>query len=251
MREIGPDVVVFLDAGLPRTIQEGLNNLSLINVNRSTDNRNVVLVPFAGDIINGVTSPIRGITATYEIAKGLPLTWREFGPYSIYAGYTNGVIRFMRFYDTPRKTRDSSVLKNLRETAILFPFIVDRSGRTAWMDEPTQYNSNRSVLSSIRNNIVVGDATRVAQSILIKYINSGGGLDETIISSAETELLDTYTARYPSEIGIDVNILRTANDIATNNARVELSIAFPNTISRYTFTVVVTRQQSTALAEGV
>ena len=235
LRKTRQDIVVFVDCGI--TTRQDKAVAFAKSLESSIDSKKgytAIIVPQCGNTRNMTRSS--RVTATYEIARGLPETYNRFNAFSVYAGYRKGDIRYMDFDWIPRKSLNNLEFSELKDKNLFYATQVDKNGRLAWMNEATQYSERYSKLRSIRNGLIIAATIKEASKILIKYVYDDSGMDQ-VVETASGEITTRLNNLIPSTIGITVNIFQTERDKQTENASCEIIFEFPNVPESFSVTI--------------
>ena len=235
LRKTRQDIVVFVDCGITTRQDKAVSFAN--SLESSIDSKKgytAIIVPQCGNTRN--ISRSSRVTATYEIARGLPETYNRFNAFSVYAGYRKGNIRYMDFDWIPRKSINNLEFSELKDKNLFYATQVDKNGRLAWMNEATQYGERYSKLRSIRNGLIIAATIKEASKILIKYVYDDSGMDQ-VVETASGEITTRLSNLLPSTIGITVNIFQTERDKQTENASCEIIFEFPNVPESFSVTI--------------
>jgi len=239
--EVRDDVAVYLDCG------EGVDNLTAAR-QFAIGLAGNVSAPYGNVCINIHNGTTRNRTknlrtsGNYEIASSLPKLYRTYGPFTVHAGFFAGRVRNMTFDYYPRVVKNDLEIAPLREAKLLFAMKLERGENFCFMSDDSQYNTDFSVLGSIRNLIFAGEVIRTIKKVLVKYSfhpdNAAGAIKEST-----SELDQIFSGRwFPPEMPIVYSIFQTRNDKINNSASVSLAITYPDVIETWKVTITANRQ---------
>ena len=237
------DIIVFigLDARDEKHALQLLNPIqSSIDVAKAW---NLVVCPHAGVTTDRVDN--KRVLATYEIARGIPECYGEYGRFATYAGYRTGSIKTMKL-DWTAKIRKNDIMKSLEEEGLMYAEVLDRNNTIAFMNGVNQYNKLYSKMKLWRNAAIVGDAIRSAHSILIKYNYDPRGAT-VAVDEARKEMITFFSEKaYPDAVKVETNAFQTKRDKQTENASCELIFYFPGEIKGWSLIIRARREEDQA-----
>ena len=76
--------------------------------------------------------------------------------------------------------------------------------------------------------------------ILVKYTFDNDGADSAI-EKARAEIVKKFSARYPSNISINVNLYQTERDKLLNMATCEVNVVFPDIFETWSCVITTDR----------
>jgi hypothetical protein len=213
---------------------------------------NFAIVPHCG-ITCDRTVNVR-VTGTYEFAYGLHRLYR-ISPFSIYAGQQNGdagCVRKTIFDWVIEESKPKGWQEKIaRENKLYWAVDLDKALSSVATGNVTERNvyfySNASLypetvskLAEFRNGILVNDIRRVLKLILVKYTFDNDGADSAI-EKARAEIVKKFSARYPSNISINVNLYQTERDKLLNMATCEVNVVFPDIFETWSCVITTDR----------
>jgi hypothetical protein len=213
---------------------------------------NFAIVPHCG-ITCDRTVNVR-VTGTYEFAYGLHRLYR-ISPYSIYAGQQGGdagCIRKTIFDWVIEESKPKGWQEKVaRENKLYWAVDLDKAlstiavgnytGRNVYFySNASLYPESVSKLSEFRNGILVNDIRRVLKLILVKYTFDNDGADAAI-EKATSEIVKKFSARYPSNITINVSLYQTERDKLLNMATCEVNVVFPDIFETWSCIITTDR----------
>lgn len=239
-RDIRPDIMVIADIG------EGAKNCSqAINLVKAVYGMvdgsaayTAAVIVHAGTTTDRVL-PIH-VTATYDYGYGLAKCYGQFGTFAVFAGYQAAKVTTMEFDWYPYKDEFDTMIGPLRKLGCIFAFKIDRQGTVAYMDESNMYVQTTSRLKSIRNGMVIGDAVRMAKSILIKYVYDNEGVAGSIRKSTD-EIQQTIIGRYPDNIIVSPTMYQSTRDKLMDSTTCDLTYKFPGMTKEWTLNIYAKR----------
>ena len=146
----------------------------------------------------------------------------------------------MEFDWYPYKDEFDTMIGPLRKLGCIFAFKIDRQGTVAYMDESNMYVQTTSRLKSIRNGMVIGDAVRMAKSILIKYVYDNEGVAGSIRKSTD-EIQQTIIGRYPDNIIVSPTMYQSTRDKLMDSTTCDLTYKFPGMTKEWTLNIYAKR----------
>ena len=225
-RDIRPDIMVIADIGTGATNCTQAMNL-VKGIQTSVDGSagyTAAVIVHAGYTTDRALN--RHVTGTYDYAYGLAKCYGLLGTFSVFAGYQAAKVTTMEFDWLPYKDEFDTMLTPLRKLGCIFAFKVDRAGTVAYMSEENLYTQSTSRLKSIRNGMVIGDAIRLAKSVLIKYVYDNEGATGAI-RKASNELAERLSGRYPENITVKADLYQTERDKLLDTSTCDLTYFFP------------------------
>lgn len=230
-RDIRPDIMVLADIGTTaNNVEQALSLMKALYgmVDGSKAWSAAVIIQ------HGYTTdralPLH-LTATYDYGYGLARCYGINGTFSVFSGYQNGLVATQEFTFYPYKDEKDTMLGPLRKQGCIYAMEVFR-GKFRYMSEDTMYAFPTSKLKSFRNGMVIGDAVRLAKSVLIKYCYDNDGAAGAI-RHASTDFNEQIIGRYPSNIGVAADMHQTDEDKLLENCTCNLIYTFPGMIKTW------------------
>lgn len=239
-RDIRPDIMVIADIG-----KEAKNCTQAINLVKGlygmvdgSAGYTAAVIVHAGYTTDRAMN--YHVTGTYDYAYGMARAYGLLGTFSVFAGYQNAKVQTMEFDWLPYKDEFDTMLTPLRKLGCIFAFKVDRAGTVAYMSEDNMYTQTTSRLKSIRAGMVIGDAVRLAKSVLIKYVYDNEGAAGAI-RKASSELSETISGRYPSNITVTNDLYQSDRDKMLDTTTCDLTFYFPGMTKGWTLNIYAKR----------
>lgn len=194
------DIMILFDCGVTSNFEECTRMISLIKTFVDTSNFRLAIFPHCGHPVDSPANLDLKITQTYEAVYKIPQVYKNYGAFSAYAGFYQGIVDSF----IPDWYVSNNTLKK-RAKNLGVNYITDYGnvgGTTAtgikplWVDaDNTLYYEKNSVMRSFRNAVIACDLIRVVRHILIKH--RFGKSAEANRTSAAEELNQQITSRYP------------------------------------------------------
>lgn len=182
--------------------------------------------------------------ATYDISRSMCEEYNLRGLFSVFAGYSNAPVKYMKFDWLPRVTLNDTEIGPLRKAGAIFAMQLDKAGTVSYMSEDTQYAEKYSKLKSFRNAMVIGDGIRLAHRVLIKYAFSDSV--ETASAGLKEEFEREASLRYPGTINVEINPFQTKRDIVEEKVSCEVIFTLPGMANGFTVLIKVRRPEGGA-----
>jgi len=239
-RDIRPDIMVIADIGTTaKTCTQAMNLAK--NVYGMVDGSagySAAVIVHAGYTTDRALNV--HVTGTYDYAYGLAKCYGLLGTFSVFAGYQVAKVTTMEYDWLPYKDENDTMLTPLRKLGCIFATKIDRAGTVAYMSEENMYTQTTSRLKSIRNGMVIGDAVRLAKSVLIKYVYDNDGAAGAIRKSS-AELAERLSGRYPSNITVAANLYQSERDKLLDTSTCDLTYYFPGMTKGWTLNIYAKR----------
>lgn len=248
------DICCVFDCGFTENLDEAAVIATTIRSFASSldGGENFAIVPHCGITTDRVVD-VR-VTGTYEFAYGLHRLYR-LSPFSIYAGQQNsdaGCVRKTLFdwlieETIPRGYQEKIAKQNRMYWAVDLGKALSTNatgnytGRNVYFySNSSLYTETASKLSEFRNGLLVNDIRRVLKLILVKYTFDNDGA-EAAIEKANTEIVQKFTSRYPSNVTITTNLYQTDRDKLLNMATCDVAVMFPDIFETWSCRIEVNR----------
>lgn len=180
------------------------------------------------------------VTGTYDYSYGMARAYGLLGTFSVFAGYQNAKVQTMEYDWLPYKDEFDTMLTPLRKLGCIFAFKIDRAGTVAYMSEDNMYTQTTSRLKSIRAGMIIGDAVRLAKSILIKYVYDNEGAAGAI-RKASSELAEQISGRYPTNVTVTSDLYQSDRDKMLDTTTCDLTFYFPGMTKGWTLNIYAKR----------
>ncbi len=245
-RVLRPDIMVIADIGFAPNCQMAIPLVK--SLYESVDGK---FGWSAAVIVHSGTTTDRGIpvrvTGTYDWGRGLAMAFGRAGTFSIFAGYEMGKVETMRFDWYPFKDEFDTMIGPLTKLGCIFAIEMERDSVYAYMQEKNMYNERFSVLKSLRNGMVIGDAVRLGKKVLYKYVFDREGAEGAMRKASE-ELIASLSGRYPSGINVTPRLYRTTRDIALGASSCDMIYEFPGQTESWSLNIYARRSAADTAA---
>lgn len=237
------DMTVYIDAGLEKDRDRALSIIREIRDYTDTYlGYKVRFVPHAG--IATDRDILLTVPGTYEVARGKMALFAEKRLFSIYAGTTNGKLKYTTPFWISKTDKDGSDVRELKELSCKY---VKQYGEDkkdlCFLSDATLFGNLSSKLRSERNSDIICDGIRIAQTLLIHYV-----FDERKTAVVQSESIEQFNkiivGRYGDNIEVEMLFSQSKRDLRRGKQRVHIFYKFPDIPNGFIVELIVTNQEN-------